>query len=65
MPTPQEREEAKRLAELPARERKAALSVHWNIANNASLSETTRDYARRLAETLESLIKHIQKRERR
>jgi len=62
MPTEQERDEAKRLAKLPARQRKEALAVHWNIANNPRLSHTTRDYARRLAETLETLIKQILKR---
>jgi hypothetical protein len=61
----QEREEAKRLAKLPARQRKEALAVHRDIAANPSLSQTTRDYARKLAETLETLIKQILERRKR
>jgi tRNA-dihydrouridine synthase len=62
VPTEQEREEAKRLAKLSARERKEALAVHWRIAEDAKLSQATRDYARQLAETLETLVKQILKR---
>ena len=65
MPTQQEREEAKRLAKLPARQRKEALAVHWTIANNPHVSQTTRDYARCLAETLETLVKQIRQRRKR
>ena len=46
------RQEAKRLAQLPARERKEALAVHSRIADDASLSKVTRDYARWVAQTL-------------
>ena len=53
--------EAERLAKLPARERKAALEVHWRIANDPRLSQVTRDHARHVAETLESLVKEIRK----
>jgi hypothetical protein len=50
--------EAERLAKLSARDRKEALAVHWRIANG-DYSQSTRDYARHVAETLESLIKEI------
>jgi hypothetical protein len=52
-------QEARRLAELPARERKQALAVHRRIAQDAGLSQATRDYARRVADTLEALIARI------
>lgn len=64
MNTEQEAEykaEAERLAKLPARERKAELAVHWRIAEDAKLSKATRDYARHVAETLETLIREIRK----
>ena len=48
------RVEAERLAKLSARERKEALAVHWRIADDAKLSQVTRDYARHVAETLEA-----------
>lgn len=53
------RQEAERLAKLPARERKAALDVHCRIADDTRLSETTRTHARTVAETLEKLIAAI------
>jgi hypothetical protein len=53
------RQEAERLAKLPARERKEALAVHWRIADDSRLSDVTRQYARYLAETLEALVKKI------
>ena len=59
MPSELFREEAERLAKLPARERKKALAVHWNIADDAELSQVTRDYARYAAETLDALVKQI------
>jgi uncharacterized tellurite resistance protein B-like protein len=55
------RQEADRLAKLPARQRKAELAVHWQIANNSNLSKVTRDYARRVAEVLEALVKELLK----
>ena len=55
------RTEAERLAKLTARERKEALAVHWRIADDANLSQPTRDHARLVAETLEALIKDIRK----
>ncbi len=55
------RVEAERLANLSARERKAALAVHWRIADDTELSDITRNYARNLAEKLESLVKEILK----
>lgn len=55
------RVEAERLAELSARDRKEALAVHQRIADDARLSETTRDHARHVAETLEALVKDIRK----
>lgn len=55
------RHEARRLAKLPARQRKEALAVHQRIADDAQLSQVTRDYARHVAETLDSLIKAISK----
>ena len=48
--------EAERLAKLPARKRNAELDVHRRIADDNSLSQVTRDYARHVAETLELLI---------
>jgi hypothetical protein len=44
--------EAARLASLTARQRKEALAVHWRIAEDATLSVKTREYARRVAEAL-------------
>jgi hypothetical protein len=55
------RQEAHRLADLPARERKAALDVHRRIADDPRLSKPTRDYARHVADTLEALIARIRK----
>ena len=55
------RTEAERLAKLSGRERKEALAVHWRIADDADLSQTTRDHARLVAETLEALVKVIRK----
>jgi hypothetical protein len=52
-------EEARRLANLPARQRKEALSVHWGIAADTRLSEATRDHARFVAQTLEGMIEKI------
>jgi hypothetical protein len=54
------RTEAERLAKLSARQRKEALAVHWRIADG-DYSQTIRDYARHVAETIESLIKEIRK----
>ena len=51
--------EARRLAQLPARQRKEALAVHWRIAEDARLATATRDHARYVAQTLESLIEKI------
>ncbi|MFO0967882.1 MAG: hypothetical protein U0793_20165 [Gemmataceae bacterium] len=56
------RAEAERLATLPTRDRKEALAVHRRIAEDARLSSVTRDYARRLADTLESLVGKILRR---
>ena len=53
------REEARRLAKLPARQRKEALDVHRRIADDPRLSETTRAHARHVADTLEKLIEEI------
>lgn len=55
------REEAARLANLSVRERNAALAVHQRIADDTRLSQATRDHARFVAETLEGLVKDIQK----
>ena len=55
------RVEAERLAKLPVRERKAELAVHQRIADDASLSQVTRDHARLVADTLEALIKELRK----
>ena len=55
------RQEAERLAKLSARERKAALAVHRRIADDPKLSQTTRDHARHVADTLEALVKGILK----
>jgi hypothetical protein len=52
-------EEARRLAQLPARERKEALAVH--VADDTRLSQTTRTYARELVDTLEKLVKELRK----
>ena len=54
-------QEARRLAELPARERKAALDVHRVIADDPRLSQATREHARYVADTLERLIAEILK----
>jgi hypothetical protein len=53
--------EARRLAALPARQRKAALDVHRRIAEDVRLSQATRDHARHVAESLEKLIARIRK----
>jgi hypothetical protein len=53
------KEEARRLSQLPARQRKEALSVHWGIAADTQLSEATRDHARFVAQTLERMIEKI------
>ena len=58
------KEEARRLAQLPARQRKEALAVHWRIAEDARLSKATRDHARFVAQTLEALIERILARKR-
>ena len=55
------RDEARRLAKLSARDRKAALDVHRRIADDARLSEATRAYARNVAETLQKLIAKFRK----
>ncbi len=57
------RQEAERLAKLSASERKAALDVHWRIADDATLSKITRDYARRVAETLEKELARLKRKE--
>jgi hypothetical protein len=57
-------QEARRLAQLPARQRKEALAVHWRIAEDASLSTATRDHARNVAQTLETLIEKLLARKR-
>ena len=54
-------QEARRLAELPACGRKEALAVHRRIAEDARLSQATRDHARRVADTLEKLVARILK----
>jgi hypothetical protein len=54
-------QEAIRLANLTASERKAALDVHRRIADDPRLSEATRAYARQLADTLEALIARLRK----
>lgn len=55
------REEARRLAQLPVRDREEALDVHRRIADDARLSQATRNHARRVLETLEKLITRIRK----
>jgi hypothetical protein len=55
------RDEAERLAKLPARDREAALDVHRRIADDTRLSETTRQHARAVAETLEARVNAILK----
>jgi hypothetical protein len=57
-------QEAARLAQLPARQRKEALDVHRRIAEDTRLSETTRAHARFVADTLEKLIAKIRKKKR-
>ena len=57
------RDEAERLAKLSARNRKAALDVHRRIADDPRLSDTTRDHARTVAETLEKLIDRIREKQ--
>ena len=57
----QYRDEAKRLAKLTARERKEALAVHWRIADDITLSPSTREYARRLAKSLEKELARIKR----
>lgn len=51
------RQEARRLSELPARQREESLNVHRRIADDARLSETTRNHARYVADALEKLLK--------
>lgn len=53
---PQLEQEARRLAALPAGERKAALDVHRRIADDPRLSPVTRAHARRVADELEARI---------
>lgn len=55
------REEAKRLAELPARDREAALDVHRRIANDARLSDATRNHAQTVLAELENLIERLRR----
>jgi hypothetical protein len=55
------RTEAERLARLPARQRKEALAVHWRIAEDTGLADVTREHARQVAETLETMIRRILK----
>jgi hypothetical protein len=55
------RDEAKRLAKLAARERKEALDVHWRIADDATLSDVAREYARRVAEALEKELARLKR----
>ena len=55
------RVEAERLAKLTARERKEALAVHKRIADDARLSQATRDHGRLVADTLAALIRDILK----
>jgi hypothetical protein len=53
--------EARRLAQLSARDRKEALAVHRRIADDVKYCDATRDHARLVAETLENLIERILK----
>jgi hypothetical protein len=53
------RQEAHRLAQLPARQRKEALAVHRRVAEDPRLSNTTRDYARDVADTLERHLRRL------
>jgi hypothetical protein len=55
----QYRKEAVRLAMLPAGERKEAMAVHRRIAEDATLSDVTREYARRVAEALEKELARL------
>jgi hypothetical protein len=55
------REEARRLSEMPTRQREEALDVHRRIADDASLSQATRNHARYVLDTLEKLLKPRQK----
>jgi len=55
-------QEARRLVQLPASQRKAALDVHRRIAEDRRLSQPTRDHARHVADALETLIARLQKR---
>ena len=54
-------QEAHRLAQLPRRQRKEAIGVHWTIANDDRFSPATRKHARFVAETLERLLEEAQK----
>jgi hypothetical protein len=56
--------EARRLAQLPPREREEALAVHRRIADDAGLSGTTRDYARYVADTLERHLRRLEGKKR-
>lgn len=53
------RDEAERLAKLPARDRKAEIAVHRRIAEDTRLSVATRNHARTVADTLERLVEGI------
>jgi len=53
------RDEARRLATLPARQRHEALAVHRRIADDPRLSSVTREHARTVADTLEKLIEQM------
>lgn len=55
------RDEAERLAQLSPRDRKEALAVHWRIADDATLSDVTREHARLVAESLEKELARIKR----
>jgi hypothetical protein len=58
-------DEARRLAALPARQRKEALAVHRRIADDPRLSSVTRKHARMVADTLDRLIERILRKRKR
>jgi len=51
--------EARRLAKLPARERKATLELHRRIADDDRLSVATRNAARNVADALERHLRRL------
>jgi hypothetical protein len=50
------REEAERLALLPAADQRAIIALHWSVARDAKVSKANRTEARRRAQALEKLL---------